>query len=870
MGADEKMMKKLFILLTMLLFAVSNTLMAQGDEPFTASVKVSFKTGQEEEFKVVRYALFKTANKANEIKSVLEATMPEITNGTNPLAFDEAVAKYKVNFKKSKGNGSFNVRVGYPGMALLITSFDPDDDLTSDGAKFIVIETVAGQTEYVHVHQEAINFNGNHTIQNVDVVSTSKDTARIVAAPALDDGVNCYIPISVHLPAGTVAADSRLVIQPYAVECETGDSVDYVKGLCFEGAKYHELQDRRMGYNYRKNDKLREYYSSNIILNVNSRVDIDTTVVYKKRTRGMDYKFPFYVEVADYHHLYYSNVACPSSCTKKNYYKFLNLAVSQADMDLDEFYTMAEDNYETKNQDIRLRFQVGKSILIQDAINDSICNTFIDELKSYGDLLMQVSIEATASPDGGYESNRKLASGRLDAAMDIIKRGLGRADVSWNKMAPKVYTWEDVAKQLDSEGNTDKADSLRTAISGGEGAIRVLPFYDYNIVPILESMRRMRCTYRYERKHIMTGSEVAAFYYENKQDLIDGKKDLSEGDYYNLFDVIDGKEDQDIITELAYRKVTKEAGYENVKFAMYCANRYAILNMKRGKADLNILRPFINTRSSRVLDRPQRNSDVAQKNRREILINQILMYYMKDERDSAQSYMNFWFGKASEQSNAKVAKLRMFINFKDRFIKCVTGQMSSSEQSSYIAEMEEVLASHKDNRAIFYCEAMSELMQLKQISVTQNLVDSLVNAMDNDNAKKWYMKGIIAARQEAVKSSHSTSENYVPDYLCYFHHSFQLDPSYKFYYFNDGQISDDLRKLYLYKKKNYQKYEQKFKNLVTIDESAGSQNEEDITVSGDDDDVVVNLNLDQTANASDPNAGQPAQDNTETKTEAGN
>lgn len=873
MGADIRMMKKLFILLTMLLFAVSNTLMAQGEEPFTASVKVQFKEADEVKTKQLRYALFKTSNKANDVMAALKTAVDEVNAATNLAAWDEAIAKHKVVIKKSKPNGTFNVRVLYPGMTLVVTSYDPDDDLSASDAEFFTIVTVAGQTEYTVVREKKMDFKGDHRLDEVKVEGQSKDTITIKAAPALDDGVNCYIPISVHLPAGQVSDDCRLIVQPYAVECETGDSVDFVRGLCYEGAKYHELQDRRMGYNYRKNDKLKDYYSSNIILNLHNRVDLDTTVVYRKRTPGMDYKFPFLVEVADYHHVFYTHWASTTSCTKKNYYKFLNLAVSQADMDLDEFATQAEENYETKNQDIKLRFQVGKSALIQDAQNDSIRDTFLEELRSYGDLLMQVSIEATASPDGGYEANRKLAAGRLDVAYNILRNGLGKAEVHFSKQAPRVYSWDDVAKQLDEEGNKDKADSLRSVISSGEGSIRVLPFYDTYIVPILESMRRMRCTYRYERKHIMTGSEVASFYYEHKQNLIDGKEDLSDGDYYNLFDVIEDKEDQDIITRLAYRHVTKDFGYENVKFAMYCANRYAILNMKEGRSDLNILRPFINTRSSRVQGRPSRNSDVAQKNRREILINQILMYYMKDERDSAQSYMNFWFGKASEQNDQKVAKLRTFISFKDRFIKCVTGQMSASETASYLSEMEEVLASHKDNRAIFYCEAASELMTLKQLGLTQSVVDSLVNAMDDDNAKKWYMKGIIAARQEAIKSSHSTRDTYVPDYLCYFHHAFKLEPSYKFYYFNDGQVSDDLRKLYLYKKKNYDKYEQRFNNLVVLsDEGKGSQNEEDITVSGDDDDdLVVNLNLDQTANAGDPNAGQQAeQGNAENKSEAEN
>ena len=88
-------------------------------------------------------------------------------------------------------------------------------------------------------------------------------------------------------------------------------------------------------------------------------------------------------------------------------------------------------------------------------------------------------------------------------------------------------------------------------------------------------------------------------------------------------------------------------------------------------------------------------------------------------------------------------------------------------------------------------------------------------------------------------------------------------PNQKFYYFNDGQVSDDLRKIYLYKKKDYAKYEQRFNDLVVLSgDGKSNENEEDITVSGDDedDDVVVNLNLDQTANAANPNDGQqPAQ-----------
>ena len=240
------MMKKLFILLTMLLFAVSNSLMAQSDEPFTASVKVQFKEADEVKTKTLRYALFKTAGKANEIKAILENAVAEINAATNLTAWDDAVAKYKLNIKKSKANGTFNVRIMYPGMALLVTSYDPDDELTLSDAQFFVIETVAGQTEYTKVIEKKLDFKGDHRIDEVTVQGTSKDTVKISAAPALDDGVNCYIPISVHLPAGSVAGDSRLIIQPYAVECETGDSVDFVRGICYEGVEYHDLQEQQL------------------------------------------------------------------------------------------------------------------------------------------------------------------------------------------------------------------------------------------------------------------------------------------------------------------------------------------------------------------------------------------------------------------------------------------------------------------------------------------------------------------------------------------------------------------------------------------------------------------------------------------------
>ncbi len=818
----------LFALLTVL--GINNA-KAQGDA-IDANVHVCFETSGQKTYRTVQYALFKTTNKANSVlKSLEDAIALQRGDGGNIVltAWDDALAKNKVKFRNSKGNGDFRVHA-YPDMAILISTYDPEDELTIEDARFQVITLAEGQTEYEHAFKSTMD-KGSQRIENVDVFGVNKDTINIVAAPPIDDGKNMYFRIHVDLPKAYGNSKARLVIQPMSVDCQTEDTVDYIPGVVMEGYEYHKLQDKRMRFNYMKYDNVAYCYSPKLLYD-DEKIYVDTTLVYVKPNRRKTYKIPYEVVLAEFNNDYFHQSASTGSCNGKNIFKFIDLGVAAADMDVDEFQVTAESNYDTKNQDLRLRFIVGKSELINDSINEKMLNDLVTELRSYGDQLMEVKVEASASPEGGLESNRRLAAERTKVAVQKVRNYMGKVDVAFHTGAPKVYTWEDVAKQVEEDGFPGHAEQIRKNMGmngyGGDAAIQAIEGYETVIEPVLVTQRRMRVTYRYEREHIMDADEAYAAYLERKHDLLQGKgKDFSDGDYYNLYTVIKDSAELDTLTMIAYNHVTRTAGYENIKFSMYVANKMAMLNSRQGKPDARVLAPFINSRLRAMSVRER--SEKAQKNRREVLINQIITYFQMEERDSALSYCNYWF---ANDNDPKVERLKKYIKFKEGFVKYATHQLSPAEEKEVLDAMNFVISCSPDNKAVIYTEAREIL------NVPNSVCQELVAAMDDENPKKWYLRGILEADLEEQRLGEPKKPGYIPKYLCFFDHSFELEPSFKWLYLADGQVSDKLREKFKYSKKQKERYRDMFNNSVTLKNEATADGANDVMeISGDEDEV---------------------------------
>lgn len=207
-------------------------------EAVDAETHVVFETAGEKEYRTVQYALFKTEQKARAVMAQLEDAVVRQRGDNGAVQMDawsKAVAANKVRFRTSRGNGDFKVHA-YPDMAVLVTSYLPDEELTIEDAQFAVIVLREGQTEYNHVFKVRMD-QGAHTIGNVDVLGTNRDTISIKAAPAIDDGRNMYFNIHVELPAGYGSERARLVVQPRSVDCQTEDTIDYISGIVMEDRK---------------------------------------------------------------------------------------------------------------------------------------------------------------------------------------------------------------------------------------------------------------------------------------------------------------------------------------------------------------------------------------------------------------------------------------------------------------------------------------------------------------------------------------------------------------------------------------------------------------------------------------------------------
>lgn len=797
------------------------------NEALDAEMHVAFETAGQKEYRTVMYALFKTTNKATEVRRNLETALAKQRGDDGSLdleAWEKAVEKDKVKFRTSKGNGDFKVHA-YPDMAVLVCSYLPEEELTIEDARFDIITLRDGVTDYDCVFNMKMD-KGAHTIKNVDVVGTNRDTISIKTAPAIDDGKRMFFPIHIELPAGYGNERGRLVVQPMAVDCQTEDTVDYISGLVMEGKEYHRVQNRLMRFNYMLNDKV-AYGFMNKPMYSDEKIYIDTTLVYEKPERRKSYKIPYTVKIADFNHIYFTRSAATGSCNSKNIFKFLDLGVAAAQMDTEEFRIDAESNYETKNQDLRLKFAVGKSELTNDSTNMMQLEDLVKELRSYGEQLMEVNIEATSSPEGGLEANRRLASERTRVAVQKVRQILGKVDIAFHTAPARVCTWEDVAKELTYDGREDLSSQVISCMGqngyGGDATIEKIEGYEEFIVPVLQRLRMMRVTYRYEREHVMGTDEVLRAYYERKPYLLKGiGKDFSDGDYFNLFQNIKDSVELDTLTMLAYKHITKRGGYEQVKFSMYVANRMAILNQKIGKPDTRVLAPFINKRLRAVASAER--GDKAQKNRREVLINQIITYFQMEERDSALSFCDYWFGN---DKDPKVERLKKYIRFKEGFVRYATHQLSKDEEKDVLDAMDFVISCAPDNKAILFTEARDIL------NVPNNVAQKLVSEMSDENPKKWYLRGILEADLEEKKLGEKQRDSYVPQYLCFFHHSFELEPSFKWLYFNEGQISDQLREHYKYRKKDIPRYRDMFNRLVTINTSERTMNENEIELSGE-------------------------------------
>ena len=805
----------------------------------------------------VEYTML-TKAEAQEAKAAFDRLTGEGDKSQN-ITEDEIEAidrlKRKYGFVKkntTRASGRFTINAATTFCLLFITG---QEAKVSD-----IIEIVPGKTEYdvvINVQRLREVVKQGKAVERESIGGGGGDTG---------DG-NSYFHISLNLPKGIGKSSSRLIIQTYAVCCQTDDTVAYCEPLVYEGKEYHELQNKRMDYDYFENDLLADAYRDGMELSEDEWIRIDTTLVYPKEDKNLDYRGPFTYVLEDYHHVYKKG-GWGGTCLFERPFKFVDFTPALAMMPLtEEFREDAQSQFGQENRDLQLRFVIGKDVLEEDSMNQVNIDKLISELRSYGNKLVAPKIQGFASPDGGLKGNQDLALRRAQYAARIIQRYLP-AGVQVSSSS-SVYSWNDVADALSKKGKMEMADQVR-AIAGRNDSpdreLKQLPFYDTDIEPILESMRAMRASYQYLRAKVLSPDEAVEEYFTHKREYKEGKKKFSNGDFWNIYNNLEDEAEADSLTLLAYDYITKDPEYatENI-IAPYVANRYAIYNLKKGTPNARILEPFIDL-SYRNVNAKKGIDDflTITINRKEILLNQAVTYFQEQKMDSAMYFIN-WLRRA-QVNDATLDNLEKYMDLKRlHFIH----NKSLQQRQTYDAAKKFVLSVSDENKAILY----SEIPDWGMTDEAMKYVDKL----PDNSAKKWYLKALLwvdkagkeprdfdeagmqlaigtfkeltpaeedeLMRNDPAKYTQYTQElmawqqrrdsieasrpkladddidiDGIPYYLAYFQHAFELEPLYKRIYFTEGHVTEDLRKQYKYKNKNIPAYQKLFRLLYAQDQ----------------------------------------------------
>lgn len=797
-------MKKALMVIMLLLSMVAATETQAQSDRFDANFTITQKTfGKKSQPKHsrVRYQVCNTYKMALTFsEQLMSAIRRDNEPGSSGMELDQTLEKLRLKLRYSRANGTFTAHVE-DGMGVLV--------LGDDGAEAIAVQT--GTTEY----SKLIEGTAALDIDQVDVTA-KKMQPKFRKVPSVDTGYEMRFNINAHLEKGYVTDNSRLMVMPVITDCQTDDTVAYLTPLVYEGRRYHRLQDNRMDFNYHRNDPVAFAYHPEKMLRTWHEFSLDTNLVFRKPDKDRSYKCSYFVTVEDYNHLSYDNGGQGTgSCLSFKPFKFLNFNVAATDMLLtSEFYDQAESRIRDVPRDLQLRFVVGTDELTQDSINEVVLRDLTKEMASYGDRLTQIRIEGAASPEGSLALNQRLASQRAVKAQRLLRARLGGKADYVRLPAPTitVYTWADVARAIETRRDSSKqwqAREIRAIIDRvGEanafGEIRNLLYYDADIVPVLESQRVMKCSYQYEVDHVMNSDEVIAEYMGHKQDYIAGRRDLSDGDYFNLFNSLTDSLELDTLTDVAYRHITRQPAYELLRLSPYVANRKALKNMRQGIYDTGVLRPFVDF-SLQLIGSVDRSTGVV-RNRKEILANQAICYFQEAKLDTAQ-YMMDWIIRSGGDS--RIEKLSSMITFTRGFFQ---ENRTPEEEAEFQKAYEYVLSSSPENRAVIF----SELHQ--QLPKTRDEAEEWVLKMRDDDARKWYLEGILWSEASLGDDEGVMG---VPRHLAFFQHSFDLMPRYKRYYFNEGNVSDEVRKMHPYRRKDIERYRNAFSVLkADIDRKA--------------------------------------------------
>lgn len=559
---------------------------------------------------------------------------------------------------------------------------------------------------------------------------------------------------------------SRLIIQPYVLDCETNDTITFARPSVYDGKEYALTQERKMGYDMDR-DPLRPYIKAEALTTRAMNLDWTDTIIVPDPNRN--YSCFAIVNLEDYS-ASNSRTYQINTCQTKRPMKFLQYNLFSEQMDPLQHKERAQIEKRNTSDKIQLSFLINSDQLTDTPENKQSLAMLRNKLKeiaeSPGTVLKEFHVAGTASPDGHYSSNLSLAERRMRKIEQEITSILPQYTLErvYRNPHAEVAPWEEVVKLLERDGKSTEAGKVKEILAkhkdiGAQGrALKQLDWYSTVIVPYLDELRVVNYNCLYEIYREPNDEEVMAQYREKGL-----KGSYTRYEYWKLFQLITDEKE----LEALYRRAYEESLEQKHPWAL-AGNNLAASYLERDTVDTSILEPLIDL-SIHSTDYSRMNADGSRTeivNRLEVVTNQLCMYIKKGDFEHASVLVKIL------PEDSKFDLLKAYTWALGGYFQ---GGTTPEEKERAQKTFETIKASSPQNEVVMY-------MALDNRAGNAAAKASLAK-LPQDSALTWYFKATLSAREGEIEFMNT---------VIALSECFKRDKSFVATAQNDGEFNEDI------------------------------------------------------------------------------
>ena len=179
-----------------------------------------------------------------------------------------------------------------------------------------------------------VEIESNEILKQVDVVGMRQGIQPMDPDNAEIDGNSFRARNKIPIPAQYGKSNARLILQPYLLDGNTGDTVRFLDPMVYDGEQYHLTQERRMGYDTGK-DPLMHYVRHEPLVADGMVVDWADTVYLDDPMKSYCVKGVLLLE--DYNRVYHREEYLLASARIRRPLKFLEYTLGERQLDPNKY-----------------------------------------------------------------------------------------------------------------------------------------------------------------------------------------------------------------------------------------------------------------------------------------------------------------------------------------------------------------------------------------------------------------------------------------------------------------------------------------------------------------------------------------------------